>query len=56
MFALAYGEAPVLVSALTIAIQTYEARIANPEFAALRAETEAQLSIARHMLSRLIGN
>lgn len=54
-FQLAYGEHAVLVSALTIAIQRYEERIANTAFFVLRDETEAQKRIAESMLARLIG-
>jgi hypothetical protein len=44
-----------MVSALTIAIQHYQERIANAAMFLVREETEAQLRIAQHMLERLIG-
>jgi hypothetical protein len=54
-FQLAYGEQTVLVTALTIAIQKFESRLADPRMESLRAETEFQLSVSRHMLDRLVN-
>lgn len=54
-FQLAYGESPVLVAALTVAIQKWEARLADPEMSFLAEETTAQIDIAQRMLDRLLG-
>lgn len=55
-FQLAYGEASVLDTALFIAIQEFESRLATPHLGdTLRAETEVQLRIARQLKERLSG-
>jgi hypothetical protein len=53
-FQLAYGETPVMVAALTIAIREWQSRAETTEFPSLAAESTAQVRIAERMLDRLV--
>lgn len=52
-FQLAYGEAPVLDTALFMAIREWRKRLDDPFMASIREETEIQIKIAEHMQARL---